>query len=1155
MSRRASLSGLLLLLLLVIAVAPRLRGAFDAGTVAGDGPFLEGVGEEDEEGEAEEAGKRARYDKPEGFLAYHAAIRHADGVAGREYEAGYEARALDAALRVAKGGAALPWTEHGPSNVAGRARAFVVDRRDAGGQTWMVGTAGGGIWRTTNAGTSWTNASATMPNLAVSALGQAASDPATWYAGTGEGFGNVDGIAGSGVFKTTDGGASWALLPGTATNALRTVNRLVVSPTDANLVVAATNSALARTTDGGASWTTLRSGRFDQVVASADFGMLYTVSRGSCNATAPIVQRSTDGGASWTNVSTGLAAGMRTEIAIDPADAQRLVASVDGCDGLSHLYLTTNGGASWARVSGSTTGNDWLVGQGWYDNTIAISPVNPNLVIAAGIDAWRLTITPGPSPSFSAARISQWNANTTSTSYVHADHHSLTFFPMGAATRLVSTNDGGVFSSDDGGTTWAARNGSGASGLNTTQFYGVDKAPGVTRFLAGSQDNGTWESPTSPTAASAWARRAGGDGFDAVYNTAGEYIVSLYYNMLYRLDGNAFTSVTGLDTGDGKGGFITTIGTTMADRARIIVPGVSGPWRSDDFGRTWTLGVLPSGPRWGFNGSRTVVAVSAADARVVWTGTRMSANGSLFVSRDGGATYEAARTPGGFGALISGLATHPTEPGTAYALFSLAGGAKILRTTDYGQTWTPLSGTFTTGQPLSSTGFPDVAVYSMLVMPYDPNVMWAGTEIGLFVSENGGATWTKDTSGLPPVSLWQMKIADGRVVLATHGRGIWSVALPQLATYVPVATVRAPNLRSLAANPTGGVAYEAVTRDALDSVVVRVNGAVETRRGATAAGVSITGTLAAGVAQATPVVVQVVGYKGGQAYSSGSRSATAMPTRAALANYTHTFEVNDQNLANLLLDGFQVNTAAGFSTPLAHSSPHPYPAAVTQTMTLAQPILVTATSTLAYRDVALVEPGEAGSTWPSEAFYDYVVVEATKNGTDWVALAPGYDARADAAWLSAYSAGQVASETMLRPRSIPLTSKFAAGDVITIRFRLFSDPADTGWGWGIDDLVISGTSTTAADDDARVDGLALTVPAPNPVRTRGTLGMRLPTAGRVRVEAFDVNGRRVATLADETRPAGASDVVFDASGLGSGVYFVRLTTAGQTRTRAVSVVR
>ena len=232
----------------------------------------------------------------------------------------------------------------------------------------------------------------------------------------------------------------------------------------------------------------------------------------------------------------------------------------------------------------------------------------------------------------------------------------------------------------------------------------------------------------------------------------------------------------------------------------------------------------------------------------------------------------------------------------------------------------------------------------------------------------------------------------------------------------------------------------------------------------------------------------------------------------------------------------------------------PYPVSVTQTLTLTQPIRVTGTSTLTYRDVAIVEPGESGSTWPSDAFYDFVVVEASANGADWVPLAPGYDARFDAAWLSAYTSGAAGSAALLRSHTVALTDRFAIGDVVTIRFRLYSDVSEVGWGWGLDDVTITGTPV-AADGEARVAGLALGGPAPNPVRTRATLALALPAAGPVRVDVFDLTGRRVATLADETRPAGASSVTFDATGLGSGVYLVRLTAQGQTRTRAVSVVR
>jgi hypothetical protein len=161
--------------------------------------------------EKEEEGEGRRYGQPDAYEAYHESIRKPDLPGGDGYDVGYQARALDAALAVSvgKGGATLPWQEHGPGNVAGRARALLVDVRDASGNTWFQGTAGGGVWKTTNGGLMWTNTSGNMPNLSVSTLAQSAAAPSTIYAGTGEGMGNVDAVFGSGIFKSTDGGATW----------------------------------------------------------------------------------------------------------------------------------------------------------------------------------------------------------------------------------------------------------------------------------------------------------------------------------------------------------------------------------------------------------------------------------------------------------------------------------------------------------------------------------------------------------------------------------------------------------------------------------------------------------------------------------------------------------------------------------------------------------------------------------------------------------------------------------------------------------------------------------------------------------------------------------------------------------------------------------
>ena len=223
---------------------------------------------------------------------------------------------------------------------------------------------------------------------------------------------------------------------------------------------------------------------------------------------------------------------------------------------------------------------------------------------------------------------------------------------------------------------------------------------------------------------------------------------------------------------------------------RVFSIGRRGVWRSEDFGSNWQIVPIPE-EQWGYSNSGRV-RVSLANADIVWAGSllnneRTSHNnttmppGTMHVSVDGGETFAPTAVPDiSPRVIMSGLATHPHQDNTAYVLFSAYGRPKILRTTDLGQSWQDLSGFADSPGGESKNGFPDVAVYDLLVMPHDPDVLWAGTEIGLFESTDGGNTWEYADNGLPAVSVWQMKLVDDQVILATHGRGIWTLDLPRL---------------------------------------------------------------------------------------------------------------------------------------------------------------------------------------------------------------------------------------------------------------------------------------------------------------------------------------------------------------------------------------
>ena len=238
-SNRRTFAGLSVLVFLVIAV---LTISERPVLIVAPGPSLRSTGPED---------SSFSYGHPDKFFAYHAAIRRAES--GPGYPPNYRMEAFNKAVAARKRpGRKLAWIERGPANVPGRTRAVIVDPDDPSHLSWFAGSVSGGLWKTADGGASWQPLTDHLPNLAVSALAMAASDPDVIYMGTGEGFGNLDGVGGSGIFRSIDRGRSWVQLSSTVQgSAFRFVNRMVVDPDDAQIVVAATNEGIFRTSDGG----------------------------------------------------------------------------------------------------------------------------------------------------------------------------------------------------------------------------------------------------------------------------------------------------------------------------------------------------------------------------------------------------------------------------------------------------------------------------------------------------------------------------------------------------------------------------------------------------------------------------------------------------------------------------------------------------------------------------------------------------------------------------------------------------------------------------------------------------------------------------------------------------------------------------------------
>jgi hypothetical protein len=461
--------------------------------------------------------------------------------------------------RSASSALGLDWKELGPDNVGGRTRAILIDKSNP--TKIFAGNPGGGLFVSTNAGTTWQNVAGfdQKENLAISCITQAANGDI--YVGTGESmmenigggfFGSFGGeFLGGGIYKSTDDGATFNLLPSTipttanqptatATTAFIGVNNLAADPFDANKIYAATFYGLQVTTDGGATWShPINTTRATDIEVASDGTVMVAV--------ASTLYRSTDG-INFTAINTaGSTSGfpsssvLRIELAISPSDPNYMYASVantgTSAATTGHLlgvYQSIDKGLTWKNIgNGGSSQFDPLGNQGWYANTLAVYPADKTQIIIGGLDNWVWKQT---SPS--VVGVGQWFQGTfwdfspISSHYVHADIHTIKFHPTNPNVIYIGC-DGGVFRSTNGGMDFSAMN----NKYNVTQLYSIafesDANKGV---MGGAQDNGTNYISGHGNSVQAAKEVNGGDGAqcEISYLNPNVSFSTVYYGSLKR---------------------------------------------------------------------------------------------------------------------------------------------------------------------------------------------------------------------------------------------------------------------------------------------------------------------------------------------------------------------------------------------------------------------------------------------------------------------------------------------------------------------------------------------------------------------------------------------------------------------------------------------
>lgn len=692
------------------------------------------------------------------------------------------------------------WTSLGPTNGAGRATALAFHPTNPA--ITIMGAAGGGAWRTTNEGVSWTPLTETIPNLSVGAIAFAPTNPNRVYLGTGEGGYAGDFIPGIGLLTSNDGGDTWTLPESALASMFYRIN---VHPTNPDELIVGTNKGALRSTTGpNGPWTTVIVGAAGVTAGFGDVtdivrdpsnpAVLYAATwdrtrwcaKNPCNTAnnflSPTILKSTNSGATWSPSATGFPSSTgtirveRITLAIaptSPSTLYALTALFDADTGVtkSHVYKTTNGGATWSNTGLASSDDarvfNLLGTQGWYNTALVVSPTDPNVVIAGGVYYAR-TMNGGATWSFPFTG-----------AMPHVDVHELRYHPV--TRTLWIANDGGIWTSADNATTATSRN----VGLVTRQYYAMAMdLVNRNRILAGTQDNGT--NARTDGGGTAWSLFSGGDGFQCIINPDAPGIAFSTYQFAEVLRTKNAGSVSPLIVPSGpvfdaeeKKPFFSILKRDPVHSPTLYLASTR-VWKSTTGGDAWvplSTHVTAGGP-WT---EETIRSIAIAPSH---TATIMIAKGArIFRTSDGGANW-IVLTNGLPGRNVTNIEISPSNRDVAYATIAGTSGPSVYLTTDGGFTWNA-----------RANGLPSFSAHVIRFDPTDPSTLYAGTDVGVYRSSDSGARWDRFGSGMPAVSVYDLQIhPDGAMFrAATHGRGIWQLTIPDATNAPPVVSVSAPS--------------------------------------------------------------------------------------------------------------------------------------------------------------------------------------------------------------------------------------------------------------------------------------------------------------------------------------------------------------------------
>ena len=652
------------------------------------------------------------------------------------------------------GPAAIP--APGPSGYEGLGRINFVAFHPTDNNKIFIGSPSGGMWGRNALGEPpWINFTDQNPTLGVSAIIVDYANPATILIGTGDR--DAGDAPGMGVFKSTDGGNTWTVSNTGMGN--QTVGRMIQHPVNPQIMLAATSDGIYRSVNAGSSWTKSIGGNFKDIVFKPeDPNYVYA-------ALGPDFYRSLDNGISFVKIATGLPAGQqRGVIAVTPANPSYVYFLVSGNDsGFHGLYRSTDSGTTFSTRSTSPNIMDYSCdgsgsgGQAWYDLALAADPVSANTIYAGGVDVWKST----DGGTTWAIRSHWWG--DCGVAAVHADCHFLGFSPYN--NKLYACDDGGVWVTDNGGTSWTDL----TPGLTIGQIYKLGQAQQAkTHVINGFQDNGTYT--LSP---SGWLATGGGDGMECAIDYANDAYsyYTIYYGDIYRrlnnamelhIAGNGVFGIT--ESGDWVTPFIL-----HRSQPETMFVGYKNIWRCKNVKVNMPLWTKLSDNLGGNNNSNlSVLEQSAANTNILYAAR---SDNRLFRSdniNDNNPIWTDLTTTLPASGLTPGsLATHPTNPDVVY----MALGNNVYKSSNKGQSWTNIS-----------LNLPAIHISTIAYYRHDQEGLYVGTDAGVYYKNEGMTGWISFSQGLPlngkitelEIYYDNDSVSADVIRASSFGRGLWS---------------------------------------------------------------------------------------------------------------------------------------------------------------------------------------------------------------------------------------------------------------------------------------------------------------------------------------------------------------------------------------------